>query len=264
VYKAASSDEWLYYGANWLNNQSLGQGSPTGNLLLGYSDSRFSSLMRAIFSVLLTPLVSLGFLYVMGFGTDATRWERSDLSVIDLYAQFFLFLILFGVVLVNQGYGELAARCRFVWLRRGDDRQTQWRLLERLLFNSIGMTFLLCAIVAVVVALVSTLSVVLQLHFLAIVVSSSLFSAYLRIFGRMNGWSVLFQHFLVTLASLLLAAGLAVGLALDFWIFLGLIEIGLLVLALLARRSARRDFSRIDWLQVKPKAPPRLRLQGSA
>jgi hypothetical protein len=261
VYKAASNDEWLYYGANWLNNQSLGRGTPAGNLLQGYSDGVFSSLMRVIFSSLLTPLVSLVFLYVMGFGAEGSR-ERGDTSLVDLYARFFLLLILFSVVLANQGYGEFAARCRFIWLRRGEDRQTQWRLLERLVFNNLGIAFLVCTFVALVVALVSDLSAALLLHFLAVTVSISLFSAYLRIFGRMRGWSALFQHVFVTLSSILLGAGLTVGIAMNVWIFVAVVEIILLVLALLARRSARRDFSTIDWLQVKPKVSPRMRMWG--
>ncbi len=255
-YKAASNEEWLYYGAGWLNSQFAERGSSTGSLLLGYSDRLVSRLVRTFFQLLLTPLIALAFMYLIAL-KDGNAQAQERMIFMDT----FLLLILFSVIVANQGYGELAARCRLLWLRHGCTRERQWNLLEGMLFSNLGLGLLFSAGPLLVVFLLSKLSGILLIHGIVLIVIISLFSAYFRIYSRLRNRAVLEQHIIVGFICVLLGAALLTGIWRGSWSFLLVCELVLIVLSCLARRGAKRDFAAVDWLRVRPSASARTRLQ---
>jgi hypothetical protein len=213
--------------------------SAAGTLLLGAPDGfagRFFLMLNLVF---ISPVLGMTALYMTGFADisdNAAAWAGT-----------FLIFSLFTSLMSGLGNGELAARCRLVWLRQHGSRIEQWRQLERRLFAD---TTLLALIVIPItgVALLMFDSIAFDpLTYCVTALACNVLGNYSSIAARLSQWSLLLQ----------LLINVAMGAALIGGSIGGLLPLPLIValilgLALLFRQLALQRFAVVDWYQLRP------------
>lgn len=259
VYQTASKDDWLYMDFGWSNRRGLGNmRSPAGTLLLGYPDGIGSRLLRMLNFTLVTPVVCVTFLYLIGPGN-----EDSDNPILNNLPAAFLGFCLFSALTSTWNYGEMAARCRLLWLRLGSGRPEHWRVMEGTIRLNLALLYATAALVALLLWLFTALPAQYPLHFMALLISRSLFDVYFNLFVRVKNWSRPAAGLLGLLSAViaLLVTGFAI--ALHMPLLLVALEALQLVLAVVFRGAALREFQCIDWRRVTLKPQARARAAGA-
>src|SRR5690606_31961405 len=128
-----NNTDYLWGGTGW-GHFAGSIKSSTGTLLLAYPDGIANRLYYTLQTVVISPFVGVLCLWLIGFPDD---WNNGP-GMSNLY----LLFSMVAAIIISIGSGELAARCRLIWIRRGSNRQEQWILLENTLFMSLGLIWL--------------------------------------------------------------------------------------------------------------------------
>jgi hypothetical protein len=224
-----------------------GQASAAETLLFGSVSRR--QFGRNL-TIVLVPLITWGlWLVLFQFLDWPGQPQRSDIM-----ADLLDFCLVFSLALCNFtafSFGELAARCRLLWLRHPGDRIIYWRMLERYVLQNIMQITLIGSAMCLVMLFTPLPKVNSILYFLCLV-CSCLFSAYHGLSVRING---------LTFINGLVVCGMLVGFFLvpvisttnDLLTPMAILyQVVLLTLAAFYRHKALHGFEDIDWNTVKP------------
>ena len=259
VYQTGSNDDWLYFDFGWSNRHGLGKvRSPAGTLLLGYPDGIVSRLLRILNFTLVSPLVCIAFLYLIG-----PAEQREDNPVMADLPSAFLGFCLFSALLCTWNYGEMAARCRMLWLRLGSGRSEQWRVMEGTIWLNLALLYSSAGLIALLLWLLFPMPAEYPLHFIAFLVSRTLFDVYYNLFARVQNWPKAFSGLLGLLSGVVALLVIGFAAASNNASLLVALEALQFVLAAVFRRAALREFQCIDWRRVTLKPPARLRAAGA-
>src|SRR5690606_28125896 len=139
--------DYLWSGAGWARLTGPSR-SATGTLLLAYPDGIVNRLYNTLNIVTISPLAAVLCIWMVGL---PAQWEGNS-RMINLFMLFSMVAAIISAV----GNGELAARCRLIWIRQGSSRQQQWTLLEGTLFSSLLMLWSIVVLSAGLIALIDT------------------------------------------------------------------------------------------------------------
>ncbi len=229
----------------WSRRVAIGPGgSPAGTLLEGFPSGPLDRLMRALGITVLTPLASVLFLYLIGFG------DKDGESAGNQLLSIFLLFIFFNVSISTLGYGEWVGRARLLWLRHGGDRASLWQLLERRLLTNIGLFAIIAGIIAIPVRIITGQPE--ALIFLSMMIVISIYNAYFGLITRLRQWASFVQGVIIVLSYIALILSVAISTKRGDYTVLASLEIAFLVLAFGYRHFARAAFSVVDWYLVKP------------
>lgn len=214
--------------------------SPGRTLLLGYPDGLLSRLVYILYLVVVSPLVCVALLYVVGGDGENAATQNP--------AALFLLFSLVMTIISSMSTGEMAARCRLLWLRHGGSRDEHWHYLERTLLTNAALTFALIFIIAAGMALFSPALPLSPLDYLLGGSSCYLLGAYASLTERISNWSIWLQILLICI----LGPGVALAFNQDL-VAIPVLSLFILLVALGFRRIAQRRFTAINWYQVKPR-----------
>ena len=246
VYRTQNKEDWLYFDFGWSNRQGLGKvRTPAGTLLLGYPDGLVSRVIRILNFTLVSPLVCVLFIYMVG-------WENQEENpVFSNPALTFLLFCLFSSLLSTWNYQEMAARCRMLWLRLGGGRQVQWHFMENTILLHLVLLYCVTGLTALLVWVVSDLPFIYVLHFMALLITRSLFDVYYNLMVRVKNWPVAFTGLIGILSGVAMFAVIAFSFTRpDPFLILLVLEIAQLLLAAIFRFSAFGEFRQIDWRRI--------------
>jgi hypothetical protein len=163
------------------------------------------------------------------------------------------FLALFIALGFSLQSSELAARGRLIWLRHGGDRRSLWRLTETLVLVDMLGAILFVVLMSLAVAAVQLVDALPPVSFIQIGMSSMLLLTYVNLAGRVAAWS----EVAIVLADVFFAVVIGVAF-LSNSIPDALVTLIAIVLSLVVRLIALREFTAIDWHRVRPRSIVRI------
>ncbi len=247
-----SIDYWSYDGGLF-QKKAIGESrSASGTLLLGFPDGWKGILSRVSNYMVVTPLITVGFFLLIGFG------ENAEIHIGQSLFPLFLLISLSCSCAFISIFGEMAARCRLIWLRQGGSRETQWQTLEQLTLKILFNYMALAGLITLFGFVFSILPAPIKLHYFLVICSFSTFILYLSLTIRVFSWLTLFQAGAVILSVSVMITGIMVSINQNNYILITILEGAYLFLAFLLRNMTRRKFLGIDWFQVKFKRSKRL------
>lgn len=213
--------------------------SAAGTLLLGTPDGFSGRFFGMLNLTLISPMFGLAALYLSGFAPP-------NIGLNGLASMFLGFSLVASLTL-GFGNGELAARCRFVWLRRDGDRAKQWRHLEQRLFADTQLLALIVVPITGVAVLMFDSLYFDPLTYCLSALACNLLGNYFGLAARLSQWSIFVQ----LLTSGAMTASLIVGRVAGV-LSLPVLVATVLGLALLFRHQALQRFAVVDWYQLRP------------
>jgi hypothetical protein len=241
---ALNARDYIWEGrSDWLGiligNYKGAVKSAEGTLLLGYPDSlpgRFFAMLTLTFW---SPMVSMILLYATGFAS-ATAGSGNMPGM-------FLGFSLMATIAGGFGNGELAARSRLLWLRRGGTRTDYWQRLEqRVLSDTAVLALIVVPITGVALMMFDAISFD-PLTYCLTALACNVLGNYFSLAARLSQWS-LFLQFVIATA---MAAGLILGRMVEVLSLPVLVAL-VLGLAWLFRQQALRYFTAVDWAVLRP------------
>lgn len=206
--------------------------------------ARFSHILSPFFASTAGSLVPfaicVALLYVIGGDGENNAAENP--------AALFLLFSLVMTIVSSMNSGELAARCRLIWLRQSGSRHDHWHYMERTLLTNVALTFALIFVIAAAIQLFSPTLPLSPLDYLLGGISCNLLGAYLSLTVRISNWSIWLQILLICV----LGPGIALAFNQDL-VAIPVLSMFILLLALYFRQLAQRRFTGIDWYRVKPR-----------
>lgn len=237
--------------------------SAAGTLLLGYADGIPNRIKRSLLLMVVSPILWCLFMLIVGSITHPPNPIGMP--------RIFLITSLMTSIGVGWEFGELAARGRLLWLRHGSDRLRQWWFMEKLFLMTLGLNLIIAALICITFLLSTRLPGIQLMYYMGMIIGGGFFCTYLSLVCKIYNWS-----FAATAITVIIALGFVVVVSLIILLaqepstvvlvsnpfVFGSILGGLLLFSIVLRAYARRGFTGIDWLVVKPIPVPRRRIQS--
>lgn len=223
----------------------------TGTLLIGFPDGWRSRLFFTANLVVLSPLMIVTILF---FATYVFKDARENAKAAFI-AMFLLFSMIMAIV-SSLGCGELAARCRLLWLRVNSTRKSQWLILENQTLSYLLFLNACTATSALLCMFISDQAQIDPVKYFLAIGACSLMGVYFSLAARIRQWPFMLQLFFICILGLGVAAAF-----LQSQVPLSLLALPVVLLALVFRWFAKTAFFNIDWTRIKPRLTLRSTVQ---
>lgn len=240
---------------NW-GNQPANQWGGTWSLNLGGRANPFGSLLRGNRDSLanrvgMLGILQLGIPLIWILISSYTIPRRGSNPFVG--PEVFLLVSYFGIVMILPTFvTEWPARLKLLWLRSGGERRDLWQLLERSLWNDIGIIALVAAVLAPLCLRYTSVQPALVIVYASGTIAAVAAACYIGFWFRARSNSLTIIYFAMNLAWMLLLVGVvttygALGAYALFWFVVFYSAV-----ALVFRTLARNRLLTIDWCAVRP------------